>query len=353
MPDQRTDTRVIDSLLALTLDYRGADMADAIFGSNYFYYMLKEQVGAFRSQDGGAFYREPIMYGVNSTAKWYSGYDIIDTTPQDPFTDLLYPWCELAASVSISRAEERKNSGRARLLPFLEKLINNAEMTLIEVFAEALMGTGKYNINQTTKEMAGLRSLVPEDPTAYDAGGLDGDKSWWQNKVKGNGGSTFTWIADLGDTPAVATGHKALIRLYNNCKKGPGGPPDIGVSGQYTYEMYEAGLLPHKRLQNDEVARADFDNIKFRKLTWSWDEWCCSASITKSQAATTHTCMYMLNSKFLEVIYDAESLFTHTGFVKPDNQTAKVAQIVFMGMLVVTNRRKQGILVDANVTDIE
>jgi len=352
MSTHRVDTRTLNALLTTTLDDYSAEMADTIFSSNYLYYMLKNK-GCFKSQDGGAYLRRPVMFQANSTAKWYSGYDPLDVTPQDGMTDGMYPWASLADSVSISREEERKNSGRSRLIGLLEKKILQSESTLIEEMNTALNGEGKYNISQTTKTMAGLQSLIPEAPASFDAGGLDGDNTWWQNKVKGNAGTTFTWVYDLGDTPAEPTGVAAMRHLYNNTKKGPGGPPSIGVGNQYLIEKYEGGLAVQQRFSDEKVAGAGFDNVRFRGSTLSWDEDIATASITKAQGQGTYAVLYFINPKTFEIIYDSQSLFAHEGFVRPENQTARTSLIVFMGNSTITNRRKCGLMVDANVTDIE
>jgi len=322
-------------------------MFDAITASNYVYYMFKK-MGVFKSQDGGAFIRTPVMYALNDTAQWYSGYEQLNVTPQEGITDAIYPWAELAASVSISRAEERKNSGKSRLINLLEAKIKQAEEALILKCVTAIFGTGNYNTSQTSKQMAGLLALVPEVPGSYDAGGLDGDATWWQNKVLGDA-ATWSWI----NVSSVGTGFVKLGHIYNNCAKGPGGRPDIMVSNQYTYESYCNGLLPNVRYTaDDSVLQANFENIKYRGATWSWDEECISATITKTLGLTT-ACIYLLNSKTFEIVYDSQSLFTHTGFVKPENQTAKTAQIVFMGNMLIRNRKKNGICVETALTDIE
>lgn len=351
MANYRVDTRTLNALLTTTLDSYSTEMADTIFSSNYLYYMLKKK-GCFKSQDGGAYMRKPVMFQVNSTAAWYSGYDTIDVTPQDGMTDGIYPWASLAASISISREEERKNSGKSRLINLLDKKIMQCEESMIEKLNDGLCGEGKYNISQTTKQMAGLLSLIPEVPASFDAGGLDGDNTWWQNKVRGNAASTFVWTYDLGDTPVEPTGIAAMRTLYNNCKKGAGGAPDIIVTNQYAIEKYEGGLTPQRRFSDDSVASAGFDNVKFRSALMSWDEDICSASVTAAQGVDTYAVMYMINSKYFEIMYDSQSLFAHEGFVRPENQLARSSLVVFMGNAMITNRRKCGVLVDANITNI-
>jgi len=353
MATYRVDTRTLNSLVTTTLDSYSKEMADVIFGSNYGYYMLKEK-GCFHPQEGGTYLDENVMFEMNSTAAWYEGYETIDVTPQDGMTNMQYPWAELAAAVSISRREERINSGRSRLLNLLEKKIFQAEETLIYKVNLALQGTGRFNVAQTTREMAGLRALIPEVPASYDAGGLDGDNTWWQNKVLGNSGTAFTWLyaSTSGTGPVVPTGIQAMRVLYNNCSKGSGGHPDIILCGQYMYESYEAGLGAQHQYTSTKEAEAGYDVIKFRGAKMYWDEEIVTASVTKDEAASSKAVGYFINSKTFKILYDSQSLFSHEGFIKPENQTARTALIVYMGNTLITNRKKNGIMVDANITAI-
>ena len=349
----RIDTRTMNALLTTTLDDYSAEMADTIFGSHYAYYMFKE-AGCFKSQDGGAFLREPVMFEINDTVDWVSGYQNLNTTPQDGMTDGIMPWATMAGTVTISREEERMNSGKARLMSLIDKKLEQLNSSLIETMNAAFFGLGKFNAAQTTvKQMAGLMSLIPEDPTAYDAAGLSGAQPWWQNKVTDNAGSPFKWVPDAGDTPLEATGPKAMRRLYNNCTKSSGGSPDIILSGQYMYESYEGGATVLQRYSDDKLASVGFDNVKFKKAKMSWDQDVMSSSITKAEAAASKACAYFINTNTWEIVYDSQSLFSHEGFREPHDQLARTAPVVFMGNQIIKNRRKNGIMVDANIIVIE
>lgn len=74
----------VDSLLATTLSSIQKTLADNIFTRYPLLYWLKEKNKVVLS--GGATIVQPLMYAVNSTAKPYNAYDILDTTPQDGLT---------------------------------------------------------------------------------------------------------------------------------------------------------------------------------------------------------------------------------------------------------------------------
>lgn len=68
-----------DSLLTSTLSYWVEnDMIGQIFDDTPF---LAELLKKSKKADGGATLLVPLMYAVNGTTTWYSGYDQLDTTP--------------------------------------------------------------------------------------------------------------------------------------------------------------------------------------------------------------------------------------------------------------------------------
>ncbi len=72
-----------DTLTATTLKNYRKTMEDTIFTSNPLFFWLKEKGRMKVDNTGGTQIICPLMYGKNSTAKSYSGYDVIDVIPQD------------------------------------------------------------------------------------------------------------------------------------------------------------------------------------------------------------------------------------------------------------------------------
>src|SRR5574343_1105728 len=127
-----------NDLLSTTLANYKATIYDNIFKQSAFMAALRKY-GGVDFQNGGERIQRLLMYSTNSTAKSYEGYEIIDTTPQDPFTSAFYRWAELAATVSISRREERQNSSEWQIADLLKGKIMQAEMSLKEKVNQQLV----------------------------------------------------------------------------------------------------------------------------------------------------------------------------------------------------------------------
>ena len=57
--------------------------------------------------------------------------------------------------------------------------------------------------------------------------------------------------------------------------------------------------------------------------------------------------MYMLNTKYLTLVRNADTWFKPTPFVRPTNQDAVFSQILCYGQLTCSNRARQGLLAGA------
>jgi len=90
------------------------------------------------------------------------------------------------------------------------------------------------------------------------------------------------------------------------------------------------------------------DSLAFRSAAFIWDEVVPDPETpynpvdgTGTQSAST---IYFINSDALSFITDSATDFITTDFVRPENQDAKVAQVMWMGALTVNNRRKLGVM---------
>jgi hypothetical protein len=350
-----TNTVYYDALLSTTLDayVGGGTMFDNIFKESAFLAALR-RFDAIQKQNGGERIRAPLMYGDNSTVKSYSGYDSLDTTPQDGETTAFYEWRELGGTISISRKEERQNSGEAAILNLLQSKVKQAEMTMREVLnAQLLLGTVSgttFVPGNDAKDLNPLGYFLRKDNTANpsaggNVGNLAASNAWWRHRTMVfDSGSK-----DTGNDAALAvTTWKGLTvglkRLYNFCSRGSGGSPNLGIFDQTTFETYESALDEKVRYTDTKMADLGFDTIKLRGATCIWDEVVPSIDTGDVAGAANFVgTAFLLNTNFYKLVIDSETDVVTTPFVEPENQTAKTAKILFMGNAAVTNLRKHGV----------
>lgn len=304
-----------DALLTTTMSAYRKTLEDNIFKGNPFLYWMGAK-GRKIYQDGGHQLLVPLMYGKNTTVKTYSNYDELDVTPQEGFTNGIYPWRQIAGSISISRMEERKNSGQAKILDLLESKIMQAEKSMIEEINRQLFldGTGNGGL-----DFYGLALLVEEGSAWSTVAGIDRTaETWWRNYWKSTG--SF-----------AANGRADMRTAYNSTTRG-NQHPDIIITTQTVFEFYEALLVQNERFTQKETGDGGFESLKFKGATIFYDDYCTAGF------------MYFLNSEFIEWRVDKQTDLITTPFVRPSNQDARVSQILLYGNLAISNAARQGVL---------
>jgi hypothetical protein len=343
MPIPSSLTLNYDAILSTTMFNMQKPLQDQISTSNAFLYKIMKNPLAWKGVSSlGDRMMVPLMYELGR-ADSYSGYDILDTTPMDGITSAFFDWRQMSIPVAISGLEEKKNSGEEQMIDLLQSKVTQATMGIEELFNKALLQGNGPNLataittaytspNNASVFVDPLPSLVRYDPTSSTVIGNinQSTHTWWRNQTSDfSGASTYAAIL------------KKLRTLYNNCSKGPGGSPDLHLLEQGTYELYEAALAAAHRNPSYQSADIPFDNIAFKGKPCCWDQF-----MPDYQGGTTvisKGSWVMINTKFWGGRYHTATNFASTPFIKPENQDAKVSQILWLGLFFVSNRRKQGV----------
>jgi hypothetical protein len=349
------DTKYYDALLTTTLSAYRKTMVDQIFKDSAFLAYLRT-TEAVKKQNGGDRIAFPLMYGTNSTVKTVGGYETLDTTPQDGMTTAFFEWAEVAGTISISRKEERQNSGEGRLINLLESKIKQAEMSMAEKLnGDLVRGTVSSATFVPERSTGGNLGLLPlgyffrkvnsTDPTVGgNVGNISGSSyAWWRHHTADLGNNTVTGNDFKLSVTTYAGLRVGLYRMYNFCSRGSGGSPDLVLMDQVSFESYSNSF--DNKLQvmvNTKMADMGFDNIKLRGATVLWDE--VVPDMFTGTAAITVGSAFFINTKFYNLIIDSETDIITTPFIEPENQTAKTAKVLFMGNAAVSNMRKHGVV---------
>lgn len=302
------DPTTVTTLVATTLDNRRKDLQDAIFNEMPLIKFLQSKGQVIL--EGGATITAPLMYGKNTTAAFYSGYDQLQVTPQEGFTLSQYEWKEGAVSVSVSNREANiQNQGKEAVLNIVDQKINQAKMSLKD-----LLTTQLFDSSPTAKEIGSLVTTV--DATSTIGAINSTTYSWWQSDVNVGGSFQAQGLSDM--------------RILHSALTVAGANTDVIVTRPTEKDYYEAALLPQLRFNGNSVADGSFGKLTFRGIP-----------ILADTAATSGV-MYFLDSRHLMLYVHAKNNLTMTEWVKPYNQTAKVAQIILACELATNNRRRLG-----------
>lgn len=300
-------------LLSTTLKKYRKTLVDQIHKSNAVFYYLKEK-GALKELDGGERIVVPLMYGKNTTAVSYSGYDTLDTTPQEGIDSAEFNWKQYSVSITIDGKTERQNMGSTKIIDVLEAKTKQARMSLTESLSTGLFSDGTGN---GSKDLTGLVAMVSNSGTY---GGINSaNYAWWKAGVEST--------SEALGLPKMRTG-------FNTASLGGKDTPDLIVTTQPLYESYESLLVTTGsnttvRFNSEgtkKLGDAGFQVLEFKGQPIVWDELCNSGV------------MYFLNTNHMNLSVHKDANFEVSDFVKPENQDARVAQILFMGNLTCDRR---------------
>lgn len=294
---------------------------DNVFDQSRTMQWLREG-GRLKIVDGGERLREGLMYGMNSTAGWYSGYGLLNVTPQEGVTIASFNWKQGSVSISYSGLELRSNKGKAKIADLVNTKEVQAELSIADTIATGIFsdGTGTGNL-----QLTGLQAVCESTPGTTSYAGVPVDNTAWRNRAQASAGA-----AAVNLLPYMRT-------IYNQSSQGKGmasSVVDFIVTTRSVHESFEALHVPTLRNSSAKEGDLGFNRLRFKGAEVAWDPYCTSG------------CMYFLNSRHIMLVVerDANLSMAAGGFQRPVNQDGFVAQILFQGNITTNNRRKLGVI---------
>jgi len=318
-------------LASTTLQKYRLRLADHLRNHHVLWWQL-DQRGFITEEDGGTSIVEPILYGLNSTARFYAGYDLLDVTPQEGITAAEFAWKQAAVAVSMSGIESFKNQGQTRVLKLLTARITQADTSLRRILNKSLIqgdGTGAVT-GYGANELTGFGVAV-EDGTAWSTyGGIDSSdaaNSWWRNAwLDFTGAGNTSFITAAGGSKE---GIKVMTNMYNTLMRGNDGPTLI-LTTQDLYEAYENTADEKQRFTNTKLADLGFTNQTFKGVPMVFD------------ADVPANTMFFLNANHLKFTMGSGMNFTPTPMTRAPQQDADRSHILVYGNVTTDERRAQG-----------
>jgi hypothetical protein len=312
-------------LVSTTFRNHTRDVKDNISRNNALYARMTKK-GNIRTEDGGLTITQPLDYNSNGTYQRYSGYDVLNVQQSDVITAAEFQWRQIALNVVASGLELRTNSGSNAIIKLAKARIKNAMRTFKNNFSYDLYADGTL-----PNQINGLQALVSDAGTG-SVGGIDSSVwPFWQSVVQ----SAAAPIQGGGAvTPSATTMETSLmLPLWLNQVRGDD-MPDLILSSNDYFTFYEGSQVAIKRYTHDGDADGGFTSLKYKNADVVFDG--------SSGIPAAH--MYFLNTDYIDLVVHKDANLSVQDQMSPFNQDAAVIPILWMGNLVVTNRRLQGVL---------
>ena len=304
----------VDSLLATTKSVLAKSkdfFHDAVFNNIPLLRWL-EKTDQVKRQ-GGASILVPVIYGKNTTFKAYSKDDVLDTTGQEGLSMAQAKWVNYGGTITLFGDEMRQNAGEGKL----EDLVKARTMQAVKSGRDAL-AIDLFASSAASKKVLPLPIAVDATSSVQDINSTT--YSWWQAQTATSGSFAARGLADMRNL-------RDLI-----LKQGQNGASmsDYLLTTQLVYELYEASQTPSIRYAPRDNADSSFESLKFSGATVEWDP----------NMATGE--MYFLSSEAMQFVVHSDAEWSIGDFKEPVDQDLRSAKVIWMGNLVVLNRRRLG-----------
>lgn len=330
-PNQR-----VSDIIATTIASRSRKLADNLTHNNAALFVMNKR-GNMRTVSGGTHIMEEIMYDDGDTRSGsYSGYDVIDITPDSPITAAEYDFKQYARAITISGLELLQNAGKEKMIDLLEGRILVAERKIRNDISRGIYGDGTGNGG---KDITGLAAAISDTPNTGTYGGIDrANWPFWRNQV-------ISCTSDVGAPMGPATILSGMNKLMLACARGSD-RPNLILADDEAYEFYGASIQAIQRVTNEDgrgLAGAGFQTLKY-SFGGSNADVVFDGGIGGNMPAKT---MYFINTDYLKFRPHSQRNFVALGGDRQSvNQDAVVRLIGWAGNLTCSGSQFQGILVD-------
>lgn len=327
----------ITDIIATTIQNRSGKLADNVTNNNALLKRLKAK-GNVKTVSGGNVILQEVMYSDSDTnnTNSYSGYELLNISPNSPISAASFDFKQYAAAVSMSGLEMLQNAGKEKLIDLIEGRQSIAEAQLQNRIGGDIYLDGTGN---GSKNITGLAAAVPDDPTTGTYGGINRATAafsfWRSQKYSGvtDGG------AAVSASNIIAYMTTLALRMVRGTDK-----PDLYVADSTYFAFYVNALQAIQRVQTDGGgdAGSGFASLKFYGGGMSADVMCDGG--IGSAATANH--MWMLNTNYIFFRPHKDRNFVPIGGERQAvNQDAIVKLMGWAGNLTASGPQFSGVLI--------
>lgn len=299
------DTTVLNTTLADI----SKTLTDNIYNTNIVLRLVNE-AGNKDLVDGGGSLVSPLIEAAQDNGGFYLGADVLNSTQDHTLAQVEYKWQNAYEPISITRDEERANSGDMhKILPLVGTKSMLSEKAINKRMEQALSTPiGAAN------NLIDLETLVNTGTLGSIGGATD---TFWQSTVTTSGAFATQGLSDM------TTAYYAVSSAATEDN------PTHILTTKTIFQKYEQTRLPLERISNGNLsANAGFKNLTFKGIPVVYGNYIGSGL------------MFLLNMNYIMLKVDSATDFITTQFITPTNQTVKVAYILWRGNLITNNRRR-------------
>ena len=302
-------TTIDDSVLTTTLADYQKRLVDNVYNAVVMF-KLANEAGTKKMIDGGSSIVEHLIREKQDDGGFYLGADVLNNTQGQDTTIVEFRWQNGYEPITVTRDEERMNSGAThKLLDLVGMKTQLSERAIQDRLDQALSTPVS-----TANNLIDIDTLVGTGTLGTIAGGT---YTFWQATRTTSGAFATQGLTDMV-TGTYAVSSSAMV---DN--------PTVYLTTKTIFQKFEQTRLPLERISNGSLsANAGFTNLTFKGKPVIYGNYVGSGLL------------YGLNMNYIYLAVDTATDLVTTPFITPTNQTVKVAYILWRGNMVTNNRRR-------------
>jgi hypothetical protein len=297
----------ISDIIATNIQSRTGELADNVTNNNALLRRLKER-GNVKTFSGGNVILQEIAYTDSTTSNTnsYSGYEVLNISPDSPISAAQYSITQYADSVTMSGLEMLQNSSKEAIIDLLDGRMQVSEARLLNRISGDLYLDGTGNGG---KNITGLAAAIPDSASTGTYGGINRANWTFWRPIVTTGGSAVSASTILAKMTSTA------IQLVRGTDKA-----DLIVADNNYYSFYVQALQAIQRITSEESGASGFASLKFYGGGTSADV-VLGGGVGSQQTSNT---MFFLNTDYIFLRPHKERNFVPIGGERQAiNQDAK------------------------------
>jgi len=324
-------TKTVDDFFTHTWYTIREEAIDQILDANVITAAFRSK-GRFMTQVGEDRITRTLRYGTKTATNVMKG-DTLTHGEDDIETMAWWNWKYTSAHIQRSLMDDQQNSGTGKIKSLVQTKIDAAKDALDDAVESAFttaVDTGGGTDLRADRDPDGLYNMLPggsyynQSAGSYTYGNVDTGtgNTWWQGQYKtANDPATLHLLSDMRN-------------LYNTCGKNrKNGYPDLIIMEQTLFEIYEDFALDMSQIilnSGTRLADLGFEVLKFKGADVIWTD-----------DVTDYT-LFMLNTRYIDVVYDPKLWFMMTDWKPIPYQTERIAHILIAWNMLCKQLRCQG-----------
>jgi hypothetical protein len=300
-------------------------------------------MGGVEEYDGGQKVNVPMILAEHSTITQLStGYEPVSLSAADALRQAEFNWCDYVAPIIITKKEELSNKGD-------KAIISIADARMKSVMGLIKRETEKQILRGDSSILSELLSLNGTSTSGLAAGFLE-DLAFGSQINSVGGLSKATFSNDLQNqfdngvvfTPGSENIVAPLTDVYIDAqtRTPDGSAPNLIMCSPQFYKAYKQELFNQERFIDEQT----LDGGKLA-LAFNGAKMYVSPFMDSTLSATANDInAYVLNTKFMKLMFDRDANFAMTDFVDATGYASRYAYICVRAQMAFSHLASQAIL---------